>query len=150
MESANIPPRDALIAVMSEGGCPLQAINEKLASVGHPIIEQAEAVALKLALPEIVSASDLIGKLPVKVKKKNAPTFGAVLGKNPITGEDFTQLNLAVVTICANISKILKTADMDAWLEYKALKEPDTAEAKRKAYKFAFDRLLVLGYVPTA
>jgi sigma54-dependent transcription regulator len=141
----NTITRAALIEVMTDGGCTLAQINEKLAAHGHAAITDAEALALKLALPATVLASDIV----TDADKPKEVNRGAILGQNPITGENFDQLNLAVVTLCANVSKILKTCDPDAWAQYKAIKATKNEADRRKAYLFAFERLLALGYCPT-
>ena len=144
MENAPIT-RAALIEVMTDGGCALAQINERLAAHGHAILTKDEAITLKLALPTTLMVSDIVTEQD-KPKEVNR---GAVLGQNPITGENFDQLNLAVVTLCTNVSKILKTCDPDAWAQYKAIKATKNEADRRKAYLFAFERLLALGYCPT-
>ena len=166
-ESLPIPPtnkRTSLINLMVDEGCDAEKINVFLESKGFAPLSPDEKVKHGFALPDSVTADDLLSApssaIPVEnaVVKKPADAVassgvdcGAVLTKNPLTGKDFTELNAHVVQIAATISHILRASDPKSWAKYKQMKIADSSIAgKMKAYEWAWNHLLQIGYQPTA
>lgn len=146
--------RPALLTLLVEEGFLASQIDASLAARNLDPLTEAEKAAFGLSVPD--TAADLLATettAPVEPTPVEKPTVqsGAVLGTNPITGEPFTALNNAVVHVVSIVSSVLRQADLKSWEHYKALKAADPSPAGRiAAYQWAFNRLLELGYVPTA
>lgn len=159
-------PRTKLIAVMVEAGLPANEIDANLKAKGFEPLTDAEKTEHGITLPEDFTVEDLLnaGPAPTEaIPQEDDPApvntcgpedgqvnHGQTLADNPVTGKPFTELNHHTVSICAAVSNILKKADPASWQQYKSMKQADPSEdGKRKAYRWAFGRLLEIGYAPT-
>lgn len=151
------PPdkRTSLIALMVEEGCSVEKINEVLAQHSLALLTDEEEVAYNLSLPDGITVADVMNApaptAQVECSEDGDVDYGDTITVNPLTGQPFTQLNAQVVQLCTVISYTLRCCDAKSWKKYKEMKAAEpSVSGKVKAYAWAWDRLLKLGYQPTA
>lgn len=152
-----IPPdkRASIIALMVEEGCSADHIDGVLAQHALDPLTAEEKVTYNLALPDGITAADVMSApaptAQVECSQDGDIDYGETVTVNPLTGQPFTMLNAQVVQLCSVISYTLRCCDAKSWKKYKEMKAADsTVAGKAKAYAWAWERLLKLGYQPTA